>query len=327
MTERKNGLTLLEVVVVIALIGLLTAILLPAIHHARTAAVRADCRNRLRQLGLALSGYCTDYGRFPPRGFSSHGTGPWVGQLALLPYLEQKGLYDALNLDLFWEAPGNTTVGGISPGVFMCPADGVPDTRGYGVGNYAGCTGSGLWPRGLDAEVSGSSPYDGIFFGRKGVTPADCTDGLAHTAAFSERVHGAAYRGITLIQFSQLPIPTPGMEYTLARLSPRTQRNLIESCDKLGPVHSSLGFAAAGTPWFQSGPLSYNHLITPNRPVCIGERYGDVFSPRPPSSRHSGVVHVAFGDGHVAAVTDSVDLTIWRAIGSRDGGESVDSPF
>ena len=326
---HKVGLTLLEVLVVCALVALLVALVLPAIQFSRTAAARADCQNRLRQLAVALNGYSIDNDCFPPVGFAARGVGatgvgPWCGQVALLPYLDQRELYNSLNLGLFWAAPDNRTAGAISPGVFLCPADAAPQsTHQYGFGNYAACVGSGIWPRGLDAEVSGVGFYDGIFFGKRGVTPAQCTDGLSNTAAFSERVHGAAYDGLKLRELTRLPVPTVGIEYTFPSVSPHTQTRLIEICEGIGPDHGKVSFNPVGKPWFLNGSLNYNHLLTPNRPTCIGTRYGNFFCPLTASSRHSQLVNVAFGEGHAAAITERVDLTTWRALGSRNGGETV----
>src|SRR4029079_15185041 len=97
MSDRKShGFTLVELLVVIAIIGLLVALLLPAIQAAREAARRSQCKNNLKQIGLALHNYERARGTFPP-GFISHATatndpglGPGWGWAAhILPYLEE----------------------------------------------------------------------------------------------------------------------------------------------------------------------------------------------------------------------------------------------
>jgi len=114
------------------------------------------------------------------------------------------------------------------------------------------------------------------------------------------------------------------MEYTFPNVSPHTQNGLIKQCEQISNNGALHGADAVGTPWLLSGRVNYNHLATPNKPSCIGSGYGNFFCPLTASSRHSGTVNVAFGDGHVKSITNSVDLTVWRAIGSRDGGEVID---
>ena len=329
-TDKPNSsaLTLLEVVVVLAIIAVIAALILPAIFAARGAALHIDCSNRLRQLGLALQNYSGDWGCFPPRLIVSPGIfpppGPWGSHVCLLPYVEQGNLYNALNHGLFAQDAANATVTSMSPSVFLCPSDAIPTAFTYGFANYAACVGSGLFPDGLDAKMDSSMlvPSDGLFFGLHGVKPAECTDGLSHTAAFSEIVHGGSL--IARMGLNLPPPPTPGLEYTFMPFSPPTQRKLIELCTGLESSSSIRSADPAGMAWFQF--VVYDHLLTPNQPRCWGPG-GDAFSAMTASSRHPGMVHVVFGDGHVSAIPNSIDLVIWRALGSRNKGEVIDQSF
>src|SRR5215210_4645960 len=114
-TKPRSGFTLIELLVVIAIIGVLIALLLPAVQAAREAARRIQCTNNLKQLGLGLHNYHSANETFPPGGSRNPYDPPnktdgspswssWSAHALLLPYLEQKPLYDAAN---FWFAPAH----------------------------------------------------------------------------------------------------------------------------------------------------------------------------------------------------------------------------
>jgi prepilin-type processing-associated H-X9-DG protein len=331
MPNRANwsGITLIEVVVVIAIIALIAALLLPAILRSHGAVSRLECGNRLRQIGLALQHYSSDWGCFPPPAIASPGEffaapGPWGTHVCLLPYLEQSNVYNSLNRGVFWQDVANTTVESMSLSVFLCPSDSILRGSKYGFGNFVACMGSGLYPLGFDAEIDPSALYDGLFFGMDGIKPSECADGLSQTAAFSEIIHGGSLIGTFKPPDIPTP-PTPGLEYSFAPFSPATQRKLIEMCSNLGPDYPRLSADPAGAMWFLG--LTYNHLLTPNNPRCIGASFGDAWSAMTASSRHPGMVHVVFADGHVSAISDSIDLDTWRALGSRNRAEVIDRSF
>ncbi len=131
---RRRGFTLIELLVVISIVGLLIALLLPAVQAARESSRRAQCVNNLKQIGLALHDYHGSHQTFPPgyvSGFDDQGndTGPgWGWAAMLLPRFEQTPLFNSINFDLAIEDPADLTGRLPSIGSFLCPSDPHPPT-------------------------------------------------------------------------------------------------------------------------------------------------------------------------------------------------------
>src|SRR4051812_16337754 len=146
MIARRRGFTLIELLVVIAIIGVLIALLLPAVQAAREAARRMQCTNNLKQVGLALHNYHDVWGRFPMGSVqvdSPNGSYRRPFLSSLLPFLEQRNLFDSYNYDLSFQVDQNETTRTSIVAVFACPSDsqqtfvnndgGVSDVKGnYG---------------------------------------------------------------------------------------------------------------------------------------------------------------------------------------------------
>jgi prepilin-type N-terminal cleavage/methylation domain-containing protein len=190
MTARRlsAGFTLLEMLVVLAIIAVLIGLLVPAVQQVRDAASRAECANNLRQLGLGLHQYHGDYRRFPPGLSYRGGTDPYPfmnWHARLLPYLEQRALWtrtqQAYAQDAWFQNNpphvGYATV----LAVYGCPADGrtqsVADAKGLTVAltSYLGNSGTNLFRR------------DGILFLDSQVRFGDITDGTSNTLLVGER--------------------------------------------------------------------------------------------------------------------------------------------
>ena len=118
-TRHHRGFTLIELLVVISIIGVLIALLLPAVQSAREAARRSQCTNNLKQLGLAIQGYIDTHSVMPLGSFKmppplsgdpckgGHEAGAFI---AILPYLEQGVLFNAFNSGVHYETAANSTV-------------------------------------------------------------------------------------------------------------------------------------------------------------------------------------------------------------------------
>ncbi|MFO0952006.1 MAG: DUF1559 domain-containing protein [Isosphaeraceae bacterium] len=332
----KRGFTLIELLVVIGTIGLLTALLLPAVQSAREASRRASCQNNLHQLGLAMHSYHESQGCFP---VASNTYGSNIGSMyfgyysihcRLLPYLDQNVLYSSINfevgawpLDTFLAAPNSQQAGLAAPNatayqtgvaLFLCPSDGGAFS-GSG-NNYRGNVGVGP---GFLPSVR--TPDSGNGFSPELVTvnASRVVDGLSHTVAMSERVRGSGDpRHID-----------PERDVFRRTGIANTADQLLLSCRIAArPYNQDQGYASSGRWWFWTGRerTLYTHTQTPNGriPDCTYGGMTTAIDMATARSRHPGGVNTLFGDGSLRFVTESIDLRVWRGLGTRYGGELVD---
>jgi len=329
---HRKAFTLVELLVVIAIIGILISLLLPAVQAAREAARRASCLNNLKQIGLALQNFHDSHGEFPVGSPSKSCAGytqipawqyRWSPLAMLTPYIEQYNVYRSLNLDVplyghtgVYYGPGEgvhpdnqVPVSQVIP-FFYCPSDKEQKVQPeFGTTNYLGC-----WGR-SEPTSGGTAAFDtdGLFNNKYAVRFADITDGTSNTAAFSESLlgpSGSSLMGHTLTEENK--------ELVMVQLwsPPISEAN----CSVIGSPAS----AFRGARWADGFVLysAYYHWRPPNSGVP------DCGVVRPiralwiaARSRHPGGVNVAFCDGSVRFISDSIDLETWRALGSRNGGE------
>jgi prepilin-type N-terminal cleavage/methylation domain-containing protein/prepilin-type processing-associated H-X9-DG protein len=315
MRLKRPAFTLIELLVVIAIIAVLIALLLPAVQAAREAARRAQCVNNLKQLGLALHNYHGVHNAFPlgrtiPQGAS------FSPQARLLQYIEQGVVYNTLNFSLAWSDVSNST--GIATNVnsFLCPTDSngqVPPT--LGATNYRANEGTSLamWYGASDATSVNAAlpPPNGLFFALDLVSMASLIDGSSNTAAFSEHVLGDFNQAIATEQADTFE---PGT-------FPATPDDAVSQCRAINyQTLSYQGYSNVGAPWAYGyhSTSSYWHSGPPNSRSCM-------FPPSrimtTASSKHSGGVNLGLADGSVRFVKTSVNITSWRALGTRNCGE------
>ena len=187
----RRGFTLIELLVVIAIIAILVALLLPAVQQAREAARRLQCKNNLKQMGLALHNYHGTYNTFPPGVIAKSDNlqnAMHSGLTLLLPQLEQGTVSARYDFDLSWRDPANVAVTNVAISVFRCPTAGapVPQSGGYPLPgtDYA-------FSKGPRAYLCLRGVGGGMFDVNSRIRTADVLDGLSNTFAMGEAATAA----------------------------------------------------------------------------------------------------------------------------------------
>lgn len=320
-----RGFTLVELLATIAIIGLLVALLMPAIQSARESARRTHCGNNLRQLGIGILNYESANGSLPPGAMCEGISGGWrvTWSLLLWPFIEQKTLYDGFTFaasDMVYGLPQNSR--GVSAATailvptFQCPSDSVGATRYaawwdtslfYTKGNYAAFVGNidtgNLWNN-TNGHRQHAFGYQKLTVGPLGqrlplpppygVPMAKIRDGASNTLALGEMLRGfdhiRDFRGCYIWENSP-----GGQLYT--RLLPNSP-----SPDVMWP-----GFC----------PTEINRPQD-NLP-CVD--FGNILLQSAISrSRHPGTVQAVMCDGSVRTVDESIGLAEWQQMGSINQG-------
>ena len=297
-TTRRRGLTLLEVVVTIGIIGLLLAILLPAVQQSRGAARMTHCRSNLRQLALAANNYESLHGEFPHGNISDS----YSVFVAILPQLDAAVTYQKVGFVVTSGSKPNTVLNK-RPEVLACPTDPVV-WRDLVRLSYNGNSGwTATW---IDLFQGNSS---GIFVGsptngpRAKVSASAIRDGLSHTAIFSEAIAGGETDRRRCV-WSDANV-----------WQPLSQDALSSRCEQATTITDPCVLRCALWTWARDNVTLYHHVSTPNKRSCN-------FVPTA-GSFHSGGVNVAYCDGSSRFISDSIGAAVWRAMGTRAGSETI----
>ncbi len=339
VTGRRRGLTLVELLVVVAIIGLLVGLLLPAAQAAREAARRAQCLSHLRQIGLALQNYHTGFGSLPCGMIPSFDPRPeFAGTpcrgaysdrsflVSILPQVEQSSLFNSINQSLSIFSYENTSIFTVAVGLFTCASDTAarqarpiidPSPLGAIVNQF----------QAVDASYSGS--YGSLFV----LTLPNSKIGCTVDPHVPPQANGVL-TGVSPIRWSSIP---DGLSQTL--LAGETAISKLETWDH--DAVFSFGH------WF-SGVLG-DTLFSAQFPPNASEKY-DYPVAGVASSMHPGGANILFCDGSARFLRDTIDswpidrgslgpsgskitpagwwqnlprAGVWQALASRNGGEVV----
>ncbi len=316
----RKGFTLIELLVVIAIIAILVAMLLPAIQQVREAARKSQCADHLHNLGIALHDYEVSFKLLPPGYISriasrtapataDNGTGFAWGTM-LLPFIEQKPLYDRLNLDLDSNDHGNLFLGKSPIDVFRCPSDigqetfNIIDQHGHteplATANYVGMYGYG------NLSLRPGLPFPtGCFYRNSATKFRDMTDGTSNIILVGERtvkhqfVNGMPQVKASSTWYAALPGSAP-------RPAGMAMASMTEEAPTLVLGHVGQD-AMMSMPAMHHPPNTTNHIAN--------------FS-----SLHPGGTQFVMGDGKVTFISENVDYNTFRWLGQISDGHPVNVP-
>jgi prepilin-type processing-associated H-X9-DG protein len=291
-------MTLIETLVVVAIIVILIGLLLPAIQTIRQTSQRAQCANQLRQIGLACHAYHDAFGTLPPGYCAEPSADPlatspgWGWASHLLPYLDQSELSQQLDLTQAIEVAANGARLNVVS-IFLCPADSplplsfsITDVNGREVADaapisYAGCYGSAE----LD-EIPG--PKEGVFYRNSQIRLSDITDGTSTTIMIGDRA----------------------WSHAMAPWAGAVNGGIVRG----GPRNAWRFSADAAYPAPNFCCVQANAINSTNDPDGSLDEF---------FSQHSGGVNIVFADGGARFVHQDIHPAVLLALGTRAGGEVV----
>lgn len=329
---RRRGFTLIELLVVIAIIAVLVALLLPAVQQAREAARRTTCRNNLKQIGLAVLNYESSVGSLPPSmciNPAVTNNASWSVHGRLMPYLDYQAFFDQIDLSQSW---GNfPIISGVRLPGYICPSDPkgelgrntgtngivlIPTTYGFNFGTWF-----------IYDPVTGNGG-DGLFFPNSSIKIQHITDGASNTLLASEVHAWAAYTRNSVPPTTAVPNTIADVTAAAAtgvhdRIFPATRDGSGHTEWANGHSHHS-GFTTTMGPntyvTYQWSGVTFDvdYAARQEGSSTTLASYSSITS----RSHHTGLVQSVMADGSVKLVSNNIDRTIWRAVGTRSGNES-----
>jgi prepilin-type N-terminal cleavage/methylation domain-containing protein len=331
LRKSARGFTVIELLVVIAIIAVLVALLLPAVQAAREAARRTQCRNNLKQLALACHNYSDAFHVLPPSACINPAitvtgnNGSWGIHGRILPYLEQGNLYLNVDLGVAWDF--QTVISGLKVPVYSCPSDPgsdrsrdpgggrailFPTTYGFNFGTWF------VW------NPVTQQGGDGATFPNARLGFRDFTDGTSSTLLTAEVKAWTPYRRnggppttvapVTSAEAAVIVASAPDFkdtghtEWPDGRVHHQGMTTTLVPNSVVPCTNGGQTFDCDFNSW-QEGRNGVN-----GQPTCA------IITSR---SYHTGLVQVALVDGSARAISNTIDFNVWRALGTRGGGEVV----
>ncbi len=311
--SSRNAFTLIELLVVIAIIAVLIALLLPAVQQAREAARRTQCKNNLKQMGLALHNYADVHLQFPPGSIvNGHSTNPFT---SVLPFIDQAPAYNQLNFnapgwswfgspaDAYYAGqpaggPNLPVMNGLKPPYMFCPSSSLPETGSMNGATIA--TTTYVFIQGADSDPdtqltgSGYVSIGGTFFQNSNIKFRDLTDGTSNTIGVGEQSGFGKDAAGKPVDIRSADIPNAWIG------SPNLPFSGDPRCFHITTLRYAMGTRDATLP-YASGQVC-------NTPL---------------QSAHTGGSHVLLMDGTVRFLSDNLDITIAKNLALRADGKVV----
>jgi len=322
-SRRQRGFTLIELLVVIAIIAILIALLLPAVQQAREAARRTQCRNNLKQIGLALHNYHDVYGRLPPEKIMGEkaggvlkcgvgGSRTWDSEagnwaLFIMPFVEKSNEFQQLDFNFRYNQAPNAAIFRTTYTGMECPSNpfsfnNIRNLPGWGwsgrtaVLHYYAVIGGGTAQitgiHGGENSMECNRSTNGMFHHNSSVRLTDAKDGTSNTAMIAESIgYEPMHPGRATVGGGPNPVcHSNGQPY---------DPNIV--CDGRGLRISAitrLRFVPNSVErWFNAG------------------------------SRHTGGSQICLADGSVQFISENIDQGVWQELGSRASGNVLDYSF
>jgi prepilin-type N-terminal cleavage/methylation domain-containing protein/prepilin-type processing-associated H-X9-DG protein len=331
MNRNRRGFTLVELLVVIAIIGILVALLLPAIQAAREAARRSQCKNNLKQLGLAVLNYESAKKCLPPSVVITQDTttsgnnGAWGVHGHILDYMEEQSLRNLVDIDTAWDF--QMAISNVRIPSFSCPSDApAAEVRDPGGGkallfSTTYTFNMGTW---FVFDPINNIGGDGVFYPNSNLRLAKITDGTSKTLLAAEVKAWTHYTRNGGPSTTTIPNTVAEAESIVASGSRYKNTGHTEWPD--GRVHHT-GFTATMPPntfvkYEKDGETldaDFNSWQEGKDWPQGSPTYAIITS----RSYHPGSVNVALVDGSVQSINDGIDLLVWRAKATRAGNEIV----
>jgi len=330
----RKAFTLIELLVVIAIIAILIALLLPAVQQAREAARRIQCRNNLKQIALAMHNYESANTVLPPSmavNPAVTNNSSWSIHGRLLPYLDQVNLYNHIDLSKAW---GNfPVISGFRVPSYACPSDPksnrARNTGTNGIFLMPTCYGFnfGTW---IVFDPTTGRGGDGITFPNSNIKMASLTDGTSNTLLASEVHAWTAYTR----NGGPPSTAVPGTKVLVSQYADSGVKDRIFVATQDGSGHTEWanghshhsGFTTTLAPnsdvIFNYSGVAFHNTDYASRQEGSSTTSAS-YSALNSRSYHPGTVQSALADGSVRTINENIDLSIWRALGTRAGGEVV----
>ena len=309
-TIKSSGFTLVELLVVIAIIGILVGLLLPAVQAAREAARRMSCSNNVRQVGLAFHNYESAL-QVLPFGSNNHGT---LWSAMILPYIEQGNIYNTLHFQEsgvgnWGSGSENTAACETVISTFRCPSMPLPDHMNYnGIAMRVPASYRGNAGNDISSDDTSTRPIpntkslemlnlNGIFYACSAVKFRDVQDGLSNTVFVGESQTDPAF-----VKDGQ------GMDFWY-----------------IGSGQADPCRCDGGTGGTEFSEAMGSMLVQPNLRLRNPAAHGRLMELAFGSWHAGGVSLFAMGDNSVRTISDTIDITVYQALGSKAGAEVIAS--